>query len=42
LERVREREIGPHGDYVLVMASGRRLSVGRSHREQVRRALEGA
>ena len=41
LDRVREREIGPHGDYVLVLASGRRLSVGRSHREEVRRVLEG-
>lgn len=40
-DRVRQRELGPHGAYVLVTDSGRRLVVGRSRREEVRRALEG-
>jgi hypothetical protein len=41
LSRVRSRELGPHGDHVLIMVSGKRLTIGRSYRERVRRALEG-
>lgn len=40
-DRVRQRELGPYGAYVLVTDSGRRLPVGRSRRDDVRRALEG-
>jgi two-component system, LytTR family, response regulator len=35
LDRVREILVSPHGDYVVVLEGGQRLTVGRLHRERI-------
>jgi two-component system LytT family response regulator len=41
LDQVRELERSPTGDHALVLASGARLTLSRSHREAFERAVEG-
>lgn len=41
LDHVRELERSPTGDHALILASGARLTLSRSHREAFERAVEG-
>jgi two-component system, LytTR family, response regulator len=41
LDRVRELERAPSGDHALVLESGARLTLSRSHREAFERAVDG-